>query len=268
MRLAWSIAGLFVLASPSTALAYQRATVDGSPDLGLVWDDRAISIELASGSSPDVGPVELRAALGRSLSTWTTPACSDLVLADVGDALGLSTNLVDGHADGLNRVVVREDGWPVEVGPETLALTSIVYDRSTGRILDADIDLNASAHAFASSSPAAEDRDDVENTLTHELGHLIGFAHVLDPDATMFGSAELGETRKRDLAADDVAALCETYPAGRPSPTTLPVVSAAGGCTASRAGASGSASLAALAWLIARAGRRSHRRARADETAS
>lgn len=248
-----------VLGLPSTALAYRRATVDGAPDRGLVWEDRAIRIELASSSSLEVTPDALRAALGRSLATWSAPSCSDVALTDVGEALAMTTNLVDGSSDGLNRVVVREEGWPADVGPETLALTSIVYERDSGRILDADIDLNATVHSFGSGDPASSDRDDVENTLTHEVGHLLGLAHVVDPDATMFESAELGETRKRDLGADDLLGLCETYPTGRPTPTTLPMPEPRG-CTASPTRGSSSAWPAALAYLIARAARRSRRR--------
>ena len=267
MRIAGVVASLLVLADARTALAYQRATVDGVPERGLVWSDRAIGLELASSTSTDVASAELRAALARSLATWSAPTCTDIVMTDVGEALGLSTNLVDGSADGRNRVVVRRSGWPAEVGPETLALTTIIYQRDTGRIVDADIDLNASAHSFASSTPAAPDKDDIENTLTHEAGHLLGFAHVTDPEATMFARATLGETLKRDLAPDDVLAICETYPRGLPTPTTLSHPAAHSGCSAVRS-RSMPPFWVPLVLLSALAARRSRRRARAAETAS
>jgi hypothetical protein len=254
------------LAMPARALAYRRTTVDGAPDRGLFWADRTIPIELASTSSTDVAPADLHASLLRSLATWSDPDCSDIQLTDAGEALGLGTNLVDGRRDGLNRVVVRQTDWPEDVGPETLALTTIAYDVPTGRILDADIDLNATTHRFTVVDPPPPDADDLENTLTHETGHLLGFAHVSDPEATMFVSAELAETLKRDLAADDLLALCETYGTGRETPR-LPSPAAAASCSASP-GRRGEPGVLLVLCVIARAARRSRRRARAAGTAS
>jgi hypothetical protein len=264
---ALAVASISVLGVPSVALAYRRATVSDAPDRGLFWEDRAIAIELAS-ASLSVPPTDLRAAFGRSLATWTAPACSDLALTDAGEALGITTNLGGGPADGHNRVVLRETGWPEDVGVETLALTSLVYDRDTGRLLDVDVDLNGEAHTFTAGDLVLPDDDDVENTLTHELGHLIGFAHVLDPDATMFGQADTGETIKRDLADDDARALCETYPTGLPTPVIVLEMPPPSGCAASPGRASSRAAIVILLALTARGVRRSRRRARAVGTAS
>jgi hypothetical protein len=251
------LAAALAIASP--ARAYVRTTVDGVPDRPIFWMDRAISIELASGSSTDVGAVDLRAALDRSLGTWSRAGdCTDIVLTDVGEAMALTTNLDGGALDHHNRVVVRESDWPAIVGPETLALTTVLYDRSSGAILDADTDVNAVAHSFSTSDPPPSDHDDVQNTLTHEMGHLLGFGHVGDPDATMYASALPGETIKRDLAADDLRAVCETYPTGRPTPTTLPTSPPS--CAVSRT-ASATLSTLAAAVLIALGARRRARRA-------
>jgi len=57
---------------------------------------------------------------------------------------------------------------------------------------------------------------DLENVMTHELGHYLGLAHSTVLDATMFASAEAGETIKRDLDPDDIEGLCTIYPAGSP----------------------------------------------------
>lgn len=258
----------FAIVSP--ARAYVRTTVDGFPDRPIFWMDRAISFELASGSSTDVTPTALRGALDRSLATWTRAGgCTDVVLTDAGDALGTTTNLDGGPRDHHNRIVVREADWPAIIGPETLAITTIVYDRSSGAILDSDTDVNAVMHVLSASDPPPPTADDVQNTLTHELGHALGFGHVTDPDATMFASAVLGETIKRDLAPDDVRAVCETYPTGRPTPTTLPPMPGASRCSVARGSHFVSAwlALACLA-LTARAARGSRRAARAVGRAS
>ena len=255
------------LALASPAPAYVRTTVDGFPDRPIFWADRAIPVELASSSSSDVAPDLLRVALDRSLATWTRAgSCTDVVLTDVGDALGTTTNLDGGPLDRHNRIVVRESGWPAIVGPETLAITTVLYERTSGAILDADTDVNAVSHAFAASEPPPLDHDDVQNTLTHELGHLLGFGHVSDAQATMFVSAAAGETLKRDLASDDVRAVCETYPIGRPTPTTWPPLDAGASCAAASRSVPLHPALvvAALAALVIRARRGSRRADRAD----
>lgn len=266
----WILA-LWAIASP--AEAYVRSTVDGVPDRGIFWMDRAISIELASGSSMDVAPTDLRAALDRSLATWShAGGCTDVVLTDVGDALGTTTNLDGGTPDHHNRIVVRESGWPAIVGPETLALTTVLYDRASGVIVDADTDVNAVTYTLSVGDPPPAAADDVQNTLTHELGHLLGFGHVGDPEATMYVSAALGETIKRDLAPDDVRAICETYPTGAPTPTTLPSPPMPpSSCAVSRRGgalATWVAVMVGIALVRRRAAHGAHRAARAGETAS
>jgi hypothetical protein len=223
VRIRWVACVLALSAITSPAAAYVRSTVDGMPERLLFWPERTIPIELASASSMDVTPLELRGALDRSLATWThAGGCTDMVLTDVGEALGTTTNLDGGAPDHHNRIVVRESDWPAILGPETIAITTVLSDRSTGAIVDADTDLNGVDAMFSASDPPPADHDDLQNTLTHELGHLLGFGHVGDPEATMFVSAARGETIKRDLAPDDVDAICETYTPGVRPPTTLP----------------------------------------------
>ncbi|UJR82657.1 matrixin family metalloprotease [Sandaracinus amylolyticus] len=205
--------------SGGRARAYERATVTGDPTTPLAWPRRELGVRIASDTSRDLAAVDVSDAIRRSLTTWTRAGgCTDVALLDLGAPADLRTNLLGGSPDGENRVVFREDGWPPDLGPETLAITTLVYRRSTGEILDADIDLNALDHAWSVSATPPLEATDLENTITHELGHLLGFAHVSDPDATMFASSDVGDVVKRDLAADDVTGVCEVYPAARRTP--------------------------------------------------
>lgn len=111
----------------------------------------------------------------------------------------------------------------------TIALTFVNYSKIMGFVADADIEFNGApttAGEWRFTATVAEGpkcatpeqpacvSTDVQNTTTHEFGHFIGFGHSSVVEATMFASADLGETSKRTLAADDQQAICSVYPAG------------------------------------------------------
>ncbi|MEZ4336652.1 MAG: matrixin family metalloprotease [Sandaracinaceae bacterium] len=257
LRGAAALFALSLLVAPRAA-AFERTRVDTDPDKALFWQYRTVIVRPAYDTSLDVGASAVEAAIGRSLATWNTAAigCSDLLLVDEGYPTGLTTNLVGGRLDMQNRIVWRESEWPAEVSPETIALTTLVYRRSTGEIEDADIDLNGVHHIFTDTDDPALARTDIENTLTHELGHLIGLAHVPDPEATMYAMSLPGDLDKRTLSADDRDGLCWVYPEGRltPSAPRIPGSGITGGCAvgATPSGAALAVSLLGLAWLLRR----------------
>lgn len=202
--------------TPATAAAYRRSTVDDIPGgVPLYWEASSIEMRLAATTIPGVAPADGVHAFQSSLRAWSLAGgCTRITLLDGGDVTGLATNLERASPDMENRIVFRDSGWPADLGPETLALTSAVYRRTTGEIVDADIDVNAVDHVWSTSTPAIAGHDDVANTLTHEIGHVLGFAHSDVAEATMYASAELEETHKRDLAEDDIVAICDVYPGG------------------------------------------------------
>lgn len=120
----------------------------------------------------------------------------------------------------------------------TYALTTTSYNIATGQLADADIEFNSTPgiHRYTTESETARrctsltdpsekncTATDVQNTATHEIGHLIGIDHSSLASATMYYSAEDAEVSKRHLTADDEDAICSIYP-------TWTVASKEGGC--------------------------------------
>ncbi len=202
--------------------AFERQTVDGAPELPLYWQTRVHDLHLGYDTANEGSPMGIQLAANNSFTTWTEAGgCTDIVLRDAGLPRALTTNLDGGDHDGENRIVFRQL-WPAAASSSALALTTVVYDRRNGVIQDADIDLNDESFFWTTNLDGVT-VNDVENTLTHELGHFLGFAHVTDPEATMFADSPEGETSKRTLEADDIDAVCTIYPAGALTPGADPV---------------------------------------------
>jgi hypothetical protein len=128
---------------------------------------------------------------------------------------------------------------------------------------------------------------DLANTLTHELGHVMGFDHtcrvpadppkldhegnevplcsevVDDPaytEPTMFNFQDCGETKKQSPADDDINAVCSVYPMDD-DPGVCEPIGVEGGCCSS--GGGDNAALLGpllLTALLAAAGRRGRKR--------
>lgn len=235
-----------LISMTSLAHAYRRRTVDDLPEgAPLFWERRSIEFRDEFTRIPNVESNAARLALGASLATWSHAGdCTDIALTHIGQADTDRTNLSGGAPDRENRVVFRATDWPLRVGPQTLAVTTLIYRRASGEIVDADIDVNAVNHPWSALTVPAG-TNDIENTLTHEFGHVLGFAHSDVLEATMFAHADLDETLKRDLAPDDLDAVCTVYP---PHPTNT--------CAAS----SGHSNFGWIGWLaVAWLGRRRQR---------
>lgn len=115
---------------------------------------------------------------------------------------------------------------------------------------------------------------DLENTLTHEVGHFLGLAHPCEFQGaggapgcptqqanptmwatTMFPTAPPGETQKVSVAQDDVDGLCAVYPSTF-TPASCPSMDGASGCGCGGGTAGGVAALLGLAALAPRWRRR------------
>jgi hypothetical protein len=242
-----------LLLSASPALAYVRAVADsGAP---LWWKTTCIRMDMALATAPPSLSAEQFFQAGvAAAEVWShgALACTSINLTV---AKGGSEAEITG-LDGRNVIVFRQDVWcehPVPDDPSArycypsnaLAVTTVFKSKTTGEIVDADMELNAVRFTWADLAAHPELANattaDFQNTVTHELGHVLGFAHpcwsatdgtphLLDNsglpeldcsaanlpastiDSTMFPSVVPSDTLRRTLAADDQQAACDAYP--------------------------------------------------------
>ena len=225
-----------VLFMPANALAYEQTMTcsrdadalfpcgDNETPLPVCWSERTITYHLNANGSDDLRtqdgalPFEFEDAIQSSFSAWAAPDCAHITLEYGGRT---EDDRVGYFRDGedTNLIIWQED-WPY-ADTSAYALTSVTFNASTGTISDVDIELNGEHFTWSLKELPRVNEVDLQNTLTHEVGHFIGFDHSPLPSATMYASAPQGETSKRTLSQDDIDAVCEVY---------TPVEDDGGGC--------------------------------------
>ena len=185
-------AGLGALLVAASAHAYvrSRTSKDNTP---LAWTGNCAYLTPDSAVTPDVTAEEATAAITASAAAWNAPSCTYFELKiDPPEAGGKA---VMERPTGMNFIVFRQDSWcppdPEEpcYDSNATALTTVFYidkpgDDQNGRILDADVELNNINFGFTvdgTRPPGSEGKlgvADVQNTVTHELGHLLGLDHT------------------------------------------------------------------------------------------
>jgi len=199
------LAGAVVICAP--AQAYVQST--SSTGAGLHWPTNCLGVYYNERGSDDIDDNSDLDALDKSLQPWNSVECSSFIVQFAG-----MTNVeVTGYQEEkspANVILFRETNWPYSQRP--VAFTSVTYNPKDGVIVDADIEMNGEDYSFT-TNPADEPwRIDVQNTVTHEMGHFLGLDHSDDPVSTMVSQAEPGEVTKRTLEQDDKAGACALYP--------------------------------------------------------
>ncbi len=268
--------------SPAEAYVYTR-NANGTP---IVWrKTNCLYMRIDANGSDDVaGDADIKATRKAWLNWYNaTKSCSYITFKELASKKGLKA-AYDSEGDNENIITWVESGWTYN--RHAVALTKVSFvelkenkgEGDDGRILDADIVFNGQHLRFSATGQAM--RHDIENTLTHEMGHVLGFDHNCDDgtyktppeddkgnkipkcgsskvtqamkDATMYFLADEGETKKRSLTGDDVKAVCETYP--KPidpwvcKPTNMKKEYAETGCAVAAGRSAGSR--LALVWLL------------------
>jgi hypothetical protein len=203
------VAGI-ALASPAHGYVHKTSKA-GDP---IRWPIGQVAID-ADLDDRGMGGGAARAVVARVVARWAAhlPAELGLELAPPEDP-GMPT-----EHDGLNVVRWVTDPDDPDYEPEALATTMITYTTRSGIILDADIVINAVDNRWTIVEGDCDGGYDLENALTHELGHLLGLDHETGRrDATMYPTMRACDTDKRELSDDDIAGVQTLYTGIEPAP--------------------------------------------------
>lgn len=257
----WQVNELTSLVRPGPGAIFQRDAQERAPQLGYVrttteaeaplyWASGCVFLTYDSAGSTHIAGDEELAIMDQVFATWrqSIESCSFLRFELDGQE-GVEVGF-----DGVNAVKFREQRWcrpateedpeecynPGAAGLTTLYFVNDPESARNGEILDADIELNGVNFAISSGGNSLGGTGclaDLANTMTHEVGHLMGLEHTCrlpgDPDrydhqgnpvplcsdsldrevleATMYPSQTCGETKKITLEADDIGGICTIY---------------------------------------------------------
>lgn len=217
----------------------------------LFWQSGCVFVTAdAAGTNQVNGDAEFD-AIDSSIAEWNTKiaSCSYMELVQT------APEITEVGRDNKNVIKFRDTTWcrpaikddPARCySPSAAGITTAVFvdDESSGRdgeIVDADIELNGADFAIShlgQSTGVNSCKSEITNTLTHELGHLLGLEHpclaagdpsrtdgdghpvpacnqTSDPkivEATMYNFQDCGETKKASLSQDEIDAICTIYP--------------------------------------------------------
>lgn len=226
------------------------------------------------------------AAIDASIGEWNTKtaSCSSFQLVNEGTGSAKpgndKVNLITIHDTAAFKCASGRNSWggrpAVGNVPESCfssqaaGVTTVIYisdpnSSRYGEIVDADVEINnvdftVTVNGQPNLGPC---HAELQNTLTHELGHLQGLEHTCwlndgvhanpmwtdnlgnpvpecsatNPqsikDATMYPTQDCGETIKESLSADDIQAMCDIYPKSTPLACVAPSSASGGCCSAS-----------------------------------
>jgi len=187
------------------------------------WARKTISIALSTSlTSPNASikaGSDLAGAIQGALATWS--AAANITFLEVPSNLQSISSA--SHGDGVNLITVAATAENLAMFSDesSPARTRVFYDTDSGEISEADIALNPFPFSVDGAPEFSTDGSpgtyDLQSTLTHELGHLLGLNHSSVIGATMNATQALNGTfglpaiSERTLSESDRAAVKSIY---------------------------------------------------------
>jgi hypothetical protein len=156
--------------------------------------------------------VQTEALVVSSFAVWPAAMCADSGFPSISvqnaGPLGC-VEKVEYNPEGpnSNAVIFQTQKWSHD--PVAIGVTTVSFDPDTGRIVDADIEINLTNTGL--------DFLAVRYVVAHEAGHFFGLDHSALDNAVMFAQTQSTSfAGPPALTTDDVNAICLAYPTYRP----------------------------------------------------
>lgn len=204
-----------------TARAYESQFADEGRTIRLRWKNGAIPIAVSASllkqnlNIKTDGDAAVMNAVRASLDAWERAANVrfEIVASDK-----LSVSAAGKSGDGVNLITVAQTTENLLLfagdGADEVSARTRSFFGARGFISEADIVLNPYQQF---STDGTIGTFDLQATLTHEIGHLLGLEHSTLPGATMFerqgknGTYGLPNFAARTLSEDDVVGIRAIY---------------------------------------------------------
>lgn len=188
----------------------------------LFWPSSCVGYSVQKDASAQVDLQTVQGLAAQAFATWSEADCGEgahptISAQDLG-AVSCAELAYDPETKNANIIVFRDNDWPYSQNG-ILALTTVTYALDTGKIRDADMELNSEGARFTTGEQVEVD---LLSILTHEAGHFLGLAHAKDPEATMRADYPPKSTTLRSLGQDDQNGICAVYPPDEPRGTCQP----------------------------------------------
>ena len=202
--------GTWILCSAGATEAYVLVTTQGG--IPAHWEQRCVPWWFHEAGAGGLDPEASLEAVEDSFAAWDA---IDVMFVDFDNRGVTCVDTVGPDEHHPRNVVLWRSGpgsWPYAA--KVVGLTSLTFEDETGRIVDADIEMNGEDFAFSLSGDP--DAFDIQQAVTHEIGHLLGLDHALDPASIMYAQADPGDTSRRQPTQDEIDAVASTHPAASP----------------------------------------------------
>ena len=192
--------------------------------LGAKWQTLPITVKVNTYNSQGLSYEFIENAIKLAAGEWDNGTYSQSDQDPSTDWTGVSATLISGvgttskgygdlswtrdKLDGENTIVFGD--YP---NSGVIAVTIIWYSRATKTIIEFDMVLDTD-YTWGNATELGDSVMDLQNIVTHELGHGLGLNDVYSTSAsqeTMYGYADYGETIKRTLYKGDMTGIKKLY---------------------------------------------------------